>query len=168
LADLRANKSRWVITACLPGTPLIFNGFEKIEWQPVNLFSYSQINWEGDKDLKKFITRVNRIRRSSIALQEGKYVYVPSNQGLADNTQLFCFARVHDEEKMLVVVNMDVVNMVDSATVYLPDEFNLDYSRPYFLRDNLNRKTYVREGKELIVILEPGESHIFEVMQDAS
>ena len=165
LADLRANKSRWILSATLPGIPMIFNGFEKLEWLPVNLFSYSAINWEGDKDLSKFIKKVNLLRRKYKSLQEGKYIFVPSNQGLTPTTQIFSFVRILKDEKILIVVNMDIVKKVDCATIYLPDELKLDFSKKYWLSDVLNNKKYERKGKEIHIVLEPGESHIFLVKQ---
>ena len=165
LADLRANKSRWVLTATLPGIPMIFNGFEKLEWQPINLFSYSTINWEGDKDLTKFITKINIIRKKHKALQEGEYIFVPSNQGITHKTQLFAFARITQNEKMIIAVNMDIMNKINCATIYLPEELDINFSKKYLLIDMLNKKKYERQGKEVIIILEPGESHIFLVKQ---
>lgn len=164
-ADFAANKSRWTLTATLPGIPMIFNGFEKLEWQPVNLFSYSSINWEGDKDLTQYIRKINGIRHEHKALQNGNYVFVPTNQGLTAATQLFTFARVSQEEKIIVCVNMDVVHKVDCATIYLPEDVGIDYDKKYVLHDLLTGKKYERQGKEVLIILQPGESHVFVVEQ---
>ena len=160
----RANKSRWAITAMLPGIPMIFNGFEKMEWQPINLFSYSKIDWEADKDLKQFITKVNNIRNTQKALQKGIYTFIETNQGVTDHTQVFAFSRRFDKEQILVCVNMDVHNKA-CAKVFIDKGLELNFDKKYTLNDLLNRKKYVREGKELLVVLEPGESHIFLITQ---
>ncbi|MEM4637617.1 MAG: alpha-amylase family glycosyl hydrolase [Candidatus Woesearchaeota archaeon] len=159
----RANKSRWTITATLPGIPMIFNGFEKLEWQQINLFSYSSIDWESDKDLKKYITKVNNIRNKYKALQKGKYIYVKTNQGINQYSQLFSFMRIYDKQKMLVCVNMDLYNRA-TVKIYL-DESGIDFTKKYTLKDLLTNKKYLREGKEVLIVLEPGESHIFEIIQ---
>lgn len=161
-ADLRANQSRWLLTATLPGIPLIFNGFEKIEWQPIDLFSYGAVDWESDLDLRKFITKVNYIRHHHEALKKGCYEFVPSNQGLNHLTQLFSFVRRTMTEILLIVVNMDVYLPAGPAILYLPQDFNGQYT----LVDLLTGKKYKREGQELIVHLEPGESHIFKIVND--
>lgn len=168
----RANKSRWVLTATLPGIPMIFNGFEKLEWKPINLFSYSSIDWESDKDLKKFIRKVNNIRNTYIALQKGKYYYLNTNQGITNNAQLFSFLRVYENEKeqkekeiFLVCVNMDLHIKADMVKIYLDENSGIDFLQKYVLKDLLNNKEYIREGKELNIILEPGESHIFKIIQ---
>ncbi len=168
----RANKSRWVITATLPGIPMIFNGFEKTEWHPVNLFSYGTIDWESDKDLKKFITSVNKIRRKYLAFQKGDYTYLGTNQGLTAQSQIFSYMRrcrgtdkdKKDSENFIVCVNMDIHNKA-GATIYLNDDSGIDFSNEYTLNDLLNHKKYVRNGKEFVVLLEPGDSHIFKIEQ---
>ncbi len=164
-SDCNANKSRWTITATLPGIPMIFNGFEKIEWHPVNLFSYSSIDWERDKDLTEHISKINKIRSKSDALKHGKYIYVDTNQGIQSTAQIFAFARISPSEKVLVITNIDVNSKAVATTIYLPEELSINFTKKYKLQDLLHDKTYIREGKELIVFLDPGDSHIFRVIQ---
>ena len=154
---LLANQSRYVLTATLPGVPLIFNGFEKVEWQPVNLFAYGAVDWERDSDLKDYIAKVNSIRHRHIALRKGKYSYVETNQGLTENTQFFAYLRQFGEQKILVIVNMDVHHQAGPAILYLHEDFKHGYT----LTDLLNQKTYKRSGQELSIELGPGQSHIF-------
>lgn len=154
---LLANQSRYVLTATLPGVPLIFNGFEKVEWQPVNLFAYGAVDWQRDLDLKDYIAAVNAIRHKHIALRKGTYQYVDSNQGLSEQTQLFAFVRSFGEQTILVVVNMDVHHRAGPATLFLPESFK----KSYVLTDLLTKETYKRSGQELAVDLDPGQSHIF-------
>lgn len=155
-AALLANQSRWLVTATLPGIPLIFNGFEKIEWQPINLFSYGAVDWERDADLKDFISKVNHIRLNHRSLQQGSYRFLDTNQGLTPKTQLFAFLREDKKEQCVVVVNMDVYHKA-LATISLPESF----AGAYTLVDLLTETTYVREGRELLVELDPGQGHIF-------
>src|SRR5690606_17585893 len=123
-AALLANMSRWLITATLPGIPLIFNGFEKIEWQPVNLFSYGAVDWERDTDLRKFIAHVNKQRHLHMALQKGTDTLLNTNQGLTENTQIMAYQRTYLHETIIVVVNMDVHRGTGPTLVYLPEEFH--------------------------------------------
>ncbi len=154
---LKANQSRWLLTATLPGIPLIFNGFEKIEWQPVNLFSYGAVDWERDHDLRNFISKVNRIRHWYPPLQKGDYTYLNTNQGLDDQTQIFSFLRSYKGQEIIVVTNMDVHHSAGPTTVFLPDHFDKQYQ----LTDLLTNKTFKRQGRDLLIELDPGESHIF-------
>jgi glycosidase len=164
-ADLNANKSRWTITACLPGIPMIFNGFEKIEWEPASLFSYSTVDWESDKDISEHIAKVNLIRRSEPALQRGGYYYLHTSEGIAHEGRIFSFARILGEETIIVVVNMDIVARAEYVKIHLPDALPIDFTKPYVLDDLLNGEKYDREGHEVTVILDPGEAHIFKVRQ---
>lgn len=156
---LLANQSRWLLTATLPGTPLIFNGFEKIEWQPVNLFSYGAVDWERDSDLRNFISKINRIRHWYPALQSGSYTYLSTNQNLDENTQLFSFLREKGDQRIIIVVNMDVHRHAGPALVFLPEAFD----RSNTLTDLLTDQIYKRGGRQLLVQLPPGGAHIFKV-----
>lgn len=158
-ASLRANESRWLLTALLPGVPLIFNGFEKLEWEPVNLFSYGAVDWERDFDLRDFITDINHIRHTYKAFQMGSYRFIQTNQGLTEATQLFAFLREYKKEMFLVIVNMDVHRQAGPADLELPAEF----SGSYQLYDHLTKESFDREGQRLTVILPPAKAHIFEV-----
>lgn len=157
---LLANQSRWTLSATLPGVPLLFNGFEKVEWQPINIWSYGAINWDAEADLRDYIAKINSIRNSHKSLQKGSYQFIETSQGLNERTQLFSFLRFWGEELILVVVNMDVRSKAHLINLYLPDEFA---NKRYILTDLLTDKTYPRESKELTISLEPGQSHIFQV-----
>ena len=159
-ASLLVNRSRWLLTATLPGMPLIFNGFEKIEWQPLNLFSYGAVNWESDSDLKEFITQINQIRLNQVALQRGNYMYLETNQELNENTQIFAFMRQYYDEKIILVINMDVHRKAGPAQVYLPSEFE----RSYKLEELQTNEIFERNGCQLLVELEAGCGHIFKVI----
>lgn len=156
---LLANQSRWVLTATLPGIPLIFNGFEKIEWQPINIWSYGAINWKKEADAQAFIAKINNIRRHSVALEKGSYQHLPTTQGLTERTQLMAYLRSFKDEKMIVVVNMDVMDLAGPTEITLPE----DFKNKYQLTDELDGKVYERSGRNLIVQLKPGQSHIFKV-----
>ncbi len=155
-----ANKSRWLITATLPGLPLIFNGFEKIEWRPVNLFGYGAVDWQRDIDLRDYLALVNKKRHELAPLRmSGAFIPLETNQHLDDSTQLIAYLRKCDTQYVLVIVNMDVYHQAGPAVVYLPPEFD----RVYQLKDELTGQTYVRTGNLLTVILEPGDGHLFTV-----
>ncbi len=161
-ADLNANKSRWTLTATLPGIPMIFNGFEKIEWQPASLFSYSMVDWESDKDISDHIKKVNIARRKLVSLQRGNYYFLHTSHGISDDAKLFAFARVYDGNCVLVVVNLDIVSSTQGI-VYLSNDLPFCVDDEYVLFDHLSGKEYKRSGNELFIELPAGEAHIFEV-----
>ncbi len=163
-ASIRSNASRWVLTATLPGMPMVFTGFEKVEWKQVDHISYSSINWSSSKDIIEVISRVNRIRHEHKALQTGTYTFVETSQGLDEHTNLYSFTRHTESEVVLVIVNMDITHTT-SAVMYLPKVGNFDPDKQYVLKDMLDNKIYFRNGFHLYVELKPGQSHIFLIEQ---
>lgn len=157
-AAVLANQSRWTLTATLPGLPLIFNGFEKVEWQPINIWAYGAIQWEKDADLREYIAKINMIRSEHPALQKGRYTYIPSNQGLDEGTQIFAFERKWQSQRIVVVVNMDVYRDLGPTELTLPDWYQ---GKSYSLHDLLTGEIYEREDRYLLVQLTRGQSHIF-------
>jgi cyclomaltodextrinase / maltogenic alpha-amylase / neopullulanase len=153
------NQSRWLLTATLPGIPLIFNGFEHIEWRPINIMSYGAVTWRQQAALKDFIVRINSLRHHSPILQKGSYEPLTTNQGMDANTQLFSFLRSFNGEMIIVAVNMDVFQQAGPAIISLPEMF----SGSYTLTDALTGEVFERQGRELIVLLPPGQGHVFTV-----
>lgn len=74
-------------------------------------------------------------------------------------TQLVAYLRHSGDSWVLVIVNMDVYNQAGPAIVYLPQEFGGIYQ----LKDELNGSTYLRHGRELTVVVKPGDGHLFRI-----
>jgi hypothetical protein len=91
-------------------------------------------------------------------LQLGSYTFVESERGANADAQLYAFLREAPDEKVLVVVNMDVNTRADGVHLHLPAGF-----AKYVLHDLLTGEKFKREGSDLIICLGPGESHIFRV-----
>lgn len=162
---VRGNLSRWVLTATLPGVPMIFMGFEKVEWQTIDHISYSKIDWQNHKDIHQEIAIVNQIRHSHNALQKGNYRYLENSQGLNEKTQLFAYYRYLEKEIMLIVVNMDINNSAQGE-IFLEKLTYFDPNKAFILKDLLSNKIYYRKNDHFYVSLKPGQSHIFTVEQD--
>jgi glycosidase len=169
-SDVQLNKSRWVLAATLPGTPMLHNGYEVVEHKSVSVRTYTGINWGSAKNITEYIGKVNTARNNHVALQKGDYTFVESEQGATSNAQLYAFLRDytdHDGKRdtIIVVVNMDFNNKADGVRIDLPSLNGYDWERPFVLHDLLTGSTYERKEHEVIVVLEPGESHVFEVKQ---
>lgn len=163
---VRGNLSRWVLTACMPGLPMVFTGFEKVEWAPVEHHTYSRINWDADTDIFDVIAKINQIRHSHVALQKGEYRFVEPEGGTDEGTKIYSFMRYLDDEVMLIVVNMDILNQVEGTMLNLPGVANFDPTKEYILKDLLTGKIYKRSDPKLKIVLDPGDSHIFVIEQD--
>ncbi len=168
-SDVKLNKSRWVLAALLPGIPMLHNGYEVVEHENVSVQTYSTINWNSEKNISAYISKVNHIRNKYVAFQKGKYIFVDSEQGTTNSAQLYSFIRYHQSENeieaFLVVVNMDFNNKVDGIKIDLPNIPGFDLNKTYELTDLLIGEIHKREGKFLTIILGPGESHIFKIKQ---
>ena len=159
-ADLNANKSRWTMTATLPGIPMIFNGFEKIEWEAASLFSYSKIDWEADKDISEHIKQVNMVRNHEPALQTGSYHYVHTNEGIRPESKVFSFLRIHEDDVILVAVNIDVEHAAENVELYLPSQH---VPKRCELKELITNQERTVKNGSLSVSLPPGEALILKL-----
>lgn len=168
-SDVQLAKSRWVLSAMLPGIPMLHNGYEVIQHDQVSVRSYSPINWKSKKNISDYIGKVNRIRNENKAF-EGKYIFVPSEQGETSNAQLYSFLRHYDskteKQAFLIVVNMDFNNIAEYIKISLPTISGYDFEKIYVIYDHLTDRKYERRGANLTIHLGPGESHIFEIIQN--
>ncbi|MFH1174737.1 MAG: alpha-amylase family glycosyl hydrolase [archaeon] len=165
-SDMQLNKSRWVLSALLPGIPLLHNGYEVVEHEQVSLRSYSAINWKSKKNITDYIAKINKIRHERIALQKGTYTFVNSDQGVTWEARAFSFFRDYQGKKRETVLT--IINLDFNSSLHTKLHLNLegyDFNRHYTLKDLLSGTTYDRIGTQLSIILEPGESHVFLVEQ---
>lgn len=168
-SDVRLNKSRWTLAATLPGTPMLHNGYEVVEHKSISVRSYTGINWESEKNIAGYIAKVNEVRNGHPALQRGRYLFVDSEQGVSADAQLYAFIRDHVEngerDTLLVVVNIDFNASAEFVSIHLPKLEGYDWDAPFILHDLLSGERFDRQGREIKIRLDPGESHIFEVIQ---
>jgi starch synthase (maltosyl-transferring) len=120
-------------------------------------------DWERPDSLRGLIALVNRIRRQHSALH--------ANAGLrfhpVDNDQLLCYSKTSatDNDRIVVVVNLDGINS-QSGFVHLPlQEWGLDPQRPFMMHDLLTDTDYDWLGPRNYVDLPPHRSpaHVFVV-----
>lgn len=168
-SDVQLNKSRWVLASLLPGIPMLHNGYEVVEHENVSVQTYTGINWKSSKNISAYISKINKIRNTHIAFQKGTYHFVDSEQGVTSQSQLYSFLRDYKQgsvrQTCLVVVNMDINNKANHVTINIPDIEGYDFEKTYVLRDLVTGEMFEREGRFVTILLDPGESHVFEVLQ---
>lgn len=123
---------------------------------------YQVRRWElGRADsLKDFITRVNRIRKESPALQQDHRLHFFD----VDNDSLFCYAKTTEDNAdiILVVANLDP-HHTQSGWITLPlNVLELD-DRPYQAHDLLTDARFLWNGARNYVEINPriAPAHIF-------
>ncbi len=84
----------------LPGVPLVYNGQEVAAPQRLNLFEDEKIAWALNPAMRPFHTALLGLTASSRALREGTL------EPVALGPDVLAFAREHDGERVLVVVNV--------------------------------------------------------------
>jgi starch synthase (maltosyl-transferring) len=134
----------------------------------LNSEKYEIKDWDINRadSLKDFIARVNRIRRENPALRRNRNLWFHA----VNNQELICYSK-HTQELsniILVVVNLNP-HYTQSGWVHLPMEpWGLDPDKPYQVSDLLNGESYLWQGADNYVELDPGlcPAHIFRVHQD--
>lgn len=96
-------KAAAVVTACLPGVPLLYNGQEVGHDEPLPLFERAPIRWNEDRfAMRSFYRELFRARRDTPALVEGEMEWV--SVGAED--AVVAFYRRHVQGDVLVAVNL--------------------------------------------------------------
>ncbi len=93
-------QAAFVLTAALPGVPLVYNGQETGIDQTVPFFSSTPIDWTANPDVQAWYRRFFEIYTASEALRRGDYrLLSATNDALA-------FERTSRDERLIVVVNV--------------------------------------------------------------
>jgi starch synthase (maltosyl-transferring) len=118
---------------------------------------------ENKYSLRKFIARVNRIRRENPALQNNHSLRFHDT----DNEQVICYSKTSSDKKniVLTVVGLDPYHR-HSAWVDVPiDRLGFEPHEPYQVHDLLTGARYVWYGNRNYVELDPhsGPGHILKI-----
>jgi starch synthase (maltosyl-transferring) len=166
--------TRLILAGTLSGSYGIYGpAFELCEGRPVREGSEEYLDsekyqirvWDihNPNSLRDLITHVNRIRKSSRALQD--------NLGLAfhpvDNSQLIAYSKVTEDKSdmILVVANLDPHNRQAGWIDVDVKELGLGSEESYQVHDLLTDARYVWHGSRNFVDLNPSvlPAHIFRV-----
>lgn len=88
-----------VLTATLPGKPLIYNG-QEIGWNPGN--RGAPIEWNDTSSFLDFYGRLFRLHQGNPALHSGAFARQKTTQDAA----IYAFARWKDRDRVLVLLNL--------------------------------------------------------------
>lgn len=125
---------------------------------------YQVRRWTLDRadSLKDFITRVNRIRRESPALQQDHRLHFFA----VENENLLCYAKTTEDnaEIILVVANLDPHHTQSGWVTLSLEVLGLD-NRPYQVHDLLTGARYLWNGAYNYVEINPqvAPAHIFKL-----
>jgi len=132
-----AFQMRLVLAATLSSVYGIYSGFELLESSPLHPGSEEYLNsekyeykvWDWDRagNIKDFVARVNAIRRDNGALHFYKNLRF---QG-CDNANVLAYAKVHNDNVVLVAVNMDPYHPQETAIMAPLDYVGVADGEPF-------------------------------------
>ncbi|MBL8397169.1 MAG: alpha-1,4-glucan--maltose-1-phosphate maltosyltransferase [Candidatus Accumulibacter sp.] len=163
---------RVVLAATLSSVYGIYSGYElcenaalpgKEEYLDSEKYEIRVRDWQAPGNIVDIITRINRIRRESAALQTYNDVHFLS----VDNPQIIAYAKMTADRSDIIicVVNLDPFHK-HSATLQIPlDLFGIDYHEQYQAHDLLSDERYRWWGPTAYVELGPPEkmAHIIKI-----
>ena len=95
-----AAKVSAVLTATLPGKPLLYSGQEAGLDKRLKFFEKDEILWK-ESTFREFYTRLFNLYQDNPALHFGKMIIISEK----DEKDIFAFARIADQYKIVVVLN---------------------------------------------------------------
>ncbi len=131
----------------------------------LNSEKYEIKNWDinNPNNLKKIITRVNRIRKENIALQNTHSLKFHE----IDNEALVCFSKTSDDLSniILVVVSLDEHYTHSGWLKFSLAEFEMDKNMPFQVHDLLSDAYFLWNGEHNYIEVNPGimPAHIFKI-----
>ena len=148
----------------------IYSGYELCENKPLpgreeyldsEKYQLKERDWNAPGNIKRWITRINKIRKENRALQ----MFTNLRFYRADNDAILCYGKMTParDNIILVVVNLDPFRTQNSF-VHVPiEEFGQMESNEYKVQDLLNDARYIWRGGQNYVELDPEiqPAHVF-------
>lgn len=137
--------------------------FGKEEYRNSEKYEIKYWDWNRPGNLKRFIARVNRIRRENPALQTtGNLQFCE-----AENEYLLSYWKVTEDFSniVLMVVNLDPYH-IQAGWVRIPiHRLGIDKDQSYLVHDLLSDDTYIWQGEDNYIALNPAvlPAHIFRI-----
>ncbi len=120
-----------VLTATLPGKPLIYNGQEVGIDKSLEFFEKDPIDWQDKNNYRSFYSKLFNLYQANPALYSGTMVRVNGSE----ENHVYAFARVNEPYKVFVVLNLSA----DRRKAELRSEFMSGEYRELFSGVQLNK-----------------------------
>ena len=101
-----AVKTFAVLSATLPGMPLIYSGQEACLNKRLRFFDKDTINWQKDCDLDDIYTVLLKLKNENKALWNGEFGGTFERISTTADGKIFAFIREKDENKIVTVLNL--------------------------------------------------------------
>jgi hypothetical protein len=104
-----------VLINTLPGVPMLYTGEEVMNDEKLSLFEKVSVEWNRSREMGTLNTALFLLRSLHPAVARGTMIRIPTDH----NQDLFAFLRIHENDKVLVIINLHPQPV--SATLTLPD-----------------------------------------------
>lgn len=165
-------KVRLALAATLSSVYGMYSGFEFCENEPFpgkeelnhsEKYEFKVRNWHQE-GIRSFVRAINRIRRSSPALQE----YDNLRFIETENDQITGYVKVSEgdyiRDLILVLVNLDPTQTQVSNVLFPLTDYGMDWHASYNVHDLLTDQVYTWQGEENYIELTPENPvHIFRI-----
>lgn len=168
---------RVVLAATLSTLYGIYSGYELCENEALpdreeylnsEKYQFKERDWNTPRNIKDWITRLNKIRRENRAL----HLYDNLRFYPAENDAILFYAKMTAarDNIILVVVNLDPYRKQHCFVDVPIDQFGQIESDAYHVHDLLSDATYTWRGRRNYVELDPAiqSAHIFRVQRSAA
>jgi starch synthase (maltosyl-transferring) len=129
---------------------------------------YQLRDWERDhpNSLMPLLATLNKIRREHASLQRNNTLQFHE----IDNPTLLCYSKQDGEDRILVIVNLDPVNVQSGWTQLDMKSLGLPDGAIFECQDLLQSGCYRWSGPRNFVLLDPAvcPAHVFHVQMSAS
>ncbi|MCI0485003.1 MAG: alpha-1,4-glucan--maltose-1-phosphate maltosyltransferase [Blastocatellia bacterium] len=133
----------------------------KEEYLDSEKYEIKQWNWDREGNLKDFIARLNRIRKTNAALQTTWNLKFYET----DNKNILFYGKTSDDlsNVLLIAVTLDPFH-IQSGTLKIPlEELGIDPEQPFLAHDLLSGDKFMWQGESNFIELNPHvlPAHIF-------
>jgi 1,4-alpha-glucan branching enzyme len=119
-----AVKTFAVLSATLPGMPLIYSGQEACLDKQLEFFEKDIINWDKECDLSELYSALLSLKKENPALWNGNFGGKFERIKTTADDKVFAFERTKDEHKVITILNL-TKESVDFELVNMPEDLKL-------------------------------------------
>jgi starch synthase (maltosyl-transferring) len=165
---------RAVLAATLSTVYGIYSGYELCENVPIpgkeeylnsEKYQFKERDWNAPGNIKDYLTRLNRIRKTNRALQ----IYDNLQFHTIENEQMLFYSKASEglENIVLVFVTVDPFNKQSGFASVPIDQFGIGENDQYQAEDLLTGERFLWKGRRNFVLLDPQvrPAHIFRLQR---
>lgn len=129
-----AVKAMAVLSATIPGMPLIYGGQEAGLNKRLAFFEKDEIDWKSGKDLRPFYKQLLKLKKEHPSLWNGKDGGNMNRIKTSADDKIFAFSRINANDEIVVILNLTK----DTQKVKLADTLGIEGFKDVFSENKLS------------------------------